>query len=102
MAVGTVKEINSENGKLLVTATKDGYSIDKEGVEEPIELKFDKEAQSWNVTYGNENYEIMKLLNDGTVDLNLQNGKYINVTPDAMGVTMARDAVMGNTFFATR
>ena len=44
----------------------------------------------------------MKLCNDGTVDLNMQNGQYINVTPDAQGVSAARDAIMGATYYAAR
>lgn len=102
VAVGTVKEFENENGKFLVTTTKEGYSITKEGDDNPIEIKFDQEAQSWNVLYNGESYEIMKLCNDGTVDLNLQNGRHINVTPDALGVNAARDAIMGNTFYAAR
>lgn len=102
VAVGTVKEVESENGKFLVTTTKDGYSITKEGEETPVELKFNQEAQSWNVVCNGQSYEIMKLCNDGTVDLNMQNGKYINVTPDAQGVSAARDAIMGATFYAAR
>ena len=64
--------------------------------------KFDKETQAWNVVCDGQSYEIMKLCNDGTVDLNLQNGQYMNVTPDAQGVSSARDAIMGATFYAAR
>ena len=80
VAAGTVEEVEGENGKYLVTTTEEGYTIAKEG----------------------EDYEIMKLCKDGTVDLNMQNGQYINVTPDAQGVSTARDAIMGATFYAAR
>ena len=99
---GTTKEVEGENGKYLVTTTEEGYSISKEGEDTPVELKFDKETQAWNVVCDGQSYEIMKLCNDGTVDLNLQNGQYMNVTPDAQGVSSARDAIMGATFYAAR
>lgn len=102
IAAGTVKEVNTENGKFLVTTIKDGYSIEKEGESTPVELRFNQEEQSWNVVCDGKSYEIMKLCNDGTVDLNMQNGQYINVTPDAQGVSAARDAIMGATYYAAR
>ena len=102
MMAGTVKEIQSENGKYLVTTTKDGYSIEKEGEENPIELKFNGEEQSWNVVSNGKTYEILKLREDGTVDMNLQNGQYLNVTPDAQGVKQAHDMIMSTTYYAAR
>ena len=102
VAAGTTKEVEGENGKYLVTTTEEGYSISKEGEDTPVELKFDKETQAWNVVCDGQSYEIMKLCNDGTVDLNLQNGQYMNVTPNAQGVSSARDAIMGATFYAAR
>lgn len=102
VAAGTVKEVKGENGKYLVTTTEDGYSITKEGEESPIELKFDEKAQSWNVISNSESYELMKMQGNGTVDLNMQNGSYMNVNLDAQGIMAARHAIMGNTFFAAR
>ena len=94
--------MKGENGKYLVTTTKEGYTITKEGEEAPIELKFDEKAQSWNVISNGESYEIMKMNGNGTVDLNMQNGSYMNVNMDAQGVMAARRTIMGDTFFAAR
>ncbi len=99
IAEGTVKEFEDENGKYVVTTTKEGYSITKEGEEESIDLQFDKNSQSWNVICNGESYEIMKLKDDGTVDMKLPNGSYMNVSPDAQGVMMARHALLGSTYF---
>ena len=44
----------------------------------------------------------MKMQGNGTVDLNMQNGSYMNVNLDAQGIMTARHAIMGNTFFAAR
>lgn len=102
VAAGTVKEVKGDNGKYLVKTTEEGYSITKEGEENPVELKFDEETQSWNVISNGESYEIMKMNGNGTVDLNMQNGSYMNVGLDAQGVMAARHAILGNTFFAAR
>lgn len=102
VVAGTVKEVKGDNGNYIVKTTEEGYSISKEGEEASIELQFDKENQSWNVISNGESYEIMKLKENGTVDMNMQNGSYMNVSLDAQGVMAARHAVMGNTFFAAR
>ena len=102
VAAGTVEEVEGENGKYLVTTTEEGYTIAKEGEDTAMELRFDNGTQTWNVVCNGKSYEIMKLCKDGTVDLNMQNGQYINVTPDAQGVSTARDAIMGATFYAAR
>lgn len=102
MQAGTVKEVKSDNGNYLVTTTEEGYSITKEGEEEAIELKFDEENQSWNVISNGNSYEIMKMRENGTIDLNMQDGSYMNVTPDAQGVMAARRAISGHIFFAAR
>lgn len=100
IAEGTVKQVKGEDGNYTVTATKEGYTINKEGQDEAIDLTFDKENQSWNVTFEGETYELMKMNGNGTVDLNMQNGSYMNLNLDATGIMAARQAVMGSMYVA--
>ncbi len=102
VAAGQTTEIENENGKFIVTTTEDGYLIEKEGEEIPMELKFEKGTQSWNVITNNESYEIMHFNNNGTITMNLQDGRRLDVTPDEQGIITLRDAVMGETFIASR
>lgn len=102
LEAGITKEVQGKDGKYLITTTKDGYSIQKEGNDEAIELEFNQQMQSWNVISDGKCYEIMKMKDDGTVDLNLQNGNYLNVSPDAQGVQTARESLLGSTYYAVR
>ncbi len=100
LSEGTTKEVKGEDGNYIVTTTKDGYTINKEGEEQAVELTFNKENQSWNVVYDGETYEVLKLKENGTVDLNLQNGSYMNLNMDATGIMAARQAAMGSMYVA--
>lgn len=102
LEAGITKEIQGKDGKYLITTTKDGYSIEKEDDGTEIELEFNQQMQSWNVISDGKCYEIMRMKDNGTVDLRLQNGEYLNVSPDAQGVQTARQALLGTTYYAAR
>ena len=93
---GDVKTVKGEKGEYLVKTNADGYTITNEAGQE-MTLKFDAEAQSWNVMNGNEAIELITINNDGTVNMNLQNGTYMQVTMDAAGMMAARQAASTQT-----
>ncbi len=98
---GEVKKVKGEKGEYLVKTNADGYTITNEAGEE-LNLKFDEEAQSWNVMNGDEAIELLTINGDGTVNMNLQNGTYMQVTLDAAGMTAARQAIDRTCGFAQR
>ncbi|MBQ8360353.1 MAG: DUF3332 domain-containing protein [Bacteroidaceae bacterium] len=98
---GEVKKVQGEKGEYLVKTNADGYTITNEAGEE-LNLKFDEEAQSWNVMNGDEAIELLTINGDGTVNMNLQNGTYMQVTLDAAGMTAARQAIDRTCGFAQR
>ena len=49
-----------------------------------------------------ENFELVKMNEDGTAVLSLQNGTSMTVTPDAQGIATARIATGNSLFFAAR
>lgn len=93
---GEVKRIKGEKGEYLVKTNVDGYTITNEAGDE-LNLKFDKDAQSWNLMNGNEAIELLTINADGTVNMNMQNGTYMQVSLDAAGMTAARQAVANTT-----
>lgn len=97
---GEVKTVKGEKGEYLVQCNEDGYTITNEAGEE-LQLKFNEEDQSWNVMNGDETIELLSINNDGTVNMNMQNGTYMQVTMDAKGMMAARQA-MGSGAFALR
>lgn len=93
---GDVKQVKGQNGDYLVQTNEDGYTITNEAGEE-MTLKFDAESQSWNVMNGEESIELFSLNSDGTVNMNMQNGTYMQVTLDHAGMMAARQAASAQT-----
>lgn len=94
--IGEVKTVKGENGDYLVKTNADGYTITNEAGQE-MTLKFNAEAQSWNVMNGDEAIELLTINGDGTVNMNMQNGTYMQVTLDAAGMMAARQAASAQT-----
>ena len=90
--VGDVKKVKSENGDYLVKTNEDGYTITNEAGQE-MTLKFDAQAQSWSVVNGDDAIELLSFNGDGTANMNMQNGTYMQVSLDHAGMMAARQAV---------
>lgn len=101
-SIGTVKEVKGENGNYLVKTNANGYTITKKGEKQSVDLVFNKEDKTWSATADGKSFELIKMNEDGTIKVNLQDGNSINVTPDAKGLTAARIASNNSVFFATR
>jgi hypothetical protein len=91
-----VKTVKGEKGQYLVKTNVDGYTITNEAGQE-MTLKFDAEAQSWSLANGAEAIELFTINNDGTANMNLQNGTYMQVTMDNAGMMAARQATSAQT-----
>ncbi|MEG0463265.1 MULTISPECIES: DUF3332 domain-containing protein [Bacteroides] len=100
--VGDVKKVKGENGNYMVETLENGYSITKEGEKKAMELIYNKDANTWNVVAEGQTTELLKMNNDGTADMMLPNGKTLNVSLDAKGMTAARQVAMDNLMFAAR
>lgn len=95
--VGETKRMKGSNGDIFViTNTKDGYKIVDETKNVECELVYNKKAKTWNAQMDGKSYELMKMNDDGTVSLNMQNGKYFTVNPDAAGVELATSVLGGS------
>lgn len=101
-SIGDVKKVKGENGNYLVETLENGYSITKEGETTSMELIYNKELNTWNVVAGGVSTELLQLNNNGTAQLNLQNGEEMTVSLDAQGVANARYAIGINTYYASR
>lgn len=100
-SIGDVKQIKGENGNYLVKTLENGYSITKEGENLSMELLYDQELNTWNVVSEGVSTELLQLGNE-TAQITLPNGQDLNVTLDAQGVAAARQATMGDTYYALR
>lgn len=102
MASNEVKEIKGENGEYLVKANNNGYTITNKDDNQSMDLVYNQETQTWNAVTDTEDIELVKINNNGTVSINMQNGTSMTVMPDMQGVAAARAAIGSTSFFAAR
>lgn len=98
-SIGDVKRVQGENGNYLVTTLENGYSIVKEGDENiQMALIYDAESSTWNVVADGVSTQLLKMNNDGTVELALQDGESMTVALNAQGIAEAEAAINSNAF----
>ena len=102
MASNEVKESKGENGEYLVKSNNNGYTITNKDDNQSMDLVYNQETQTWNAVTDTENIELVKINNNGTVSINMQNGTSMTVMPDMQGVAAARAAIGSTSFFAAR
>lgn len=97
-SIGEVKTVQGENGEYLVKTNENGYTITQKGEDKSVDLVYNKENNTWNAVADGQSFELVKMNEDGTAVLSLQNGTSMTVTPDAQGIATARIAT-GNSLF---
>lgn len=98
MASNDVKEVEGEHGNYLVASNENGYTITSKDNNQSLDLVYNEENSTWSAETGTESYELVRLNEDGTATVNMQNGTSMTVTPDSEGVSSLRDAYMGLSF----
>ena len=98
VASNEVKEVKGENGNYLVASNENGYTITNKDDNQSLDLVYNKENKSWNAVTESENFELVKMNDDGTATINMQNGTSMTVTPDSEGIASVRAASMGVSF----
>ena len=94
-SIGEVKTVQ-------VKTNENGYTITKKGEDKSVDLVYNKENNTWNAVADGQSFELVKMNEDGTAVLSLQNGTSMTVTPDAQGIATARIATGNSLFFAAR
>lgn len=101
-SIGETNTVKGDKGEYLVKTNEDGYTITKESEEKSVDLVYDKEKNTWNAVAEGQSFELVKLNENGTATVSMQDGTSMTVTPDAQGVAAARMAIGGSPFFAAR
>lgn len=102
MASNEVKEIKGEKANYLVQTNEDGYTITNKDDNMSMNLVYNEANKTWNAVTENESIELIKMNDDGTATINMQNGTSMTVTPDMQGVASVRAAANSSVFFAAR
>lgn len=90
--IGKTKVVKGENGEYLVTTTKNGYTISKQGEDKELNLVYNNENRTWSADYEGECHELMTMNEDGTITVNLQDGNSVTILPDQQGVASVQSA----------
>jgi hypothetical protein len=98
VASNEVKEVKGENGNYLVASNENGYTITNKEDNQSLDLVYNKENKSWNAVTESESFELVKMNDDGTATINMQNGTSMTVMPDSEGIASVRAASMGVSF----
>lgn len=98
VASNEVKEVKGENGNYLVASNENGYTITNKEDNQSLDLVYNKENKSWNAVTESESFELVKMNDDGTATINMQNGTSMTVTPDSEGIASVRAASIGVSF----
>ena len=98
VASNEVKEVEGEHGNYLVASNENGYTITNKEDNQSLDLVYNKENKSWNAVTESENFELVKMNDDGTATINMQNGTSMTVVPDSEGIASVRAASMGVSF----
>ena len=98
MASNEVKEVKGEHGNYLVASNENGYTITSMDVNQSLDLVYNEENNTWNAVTETESFELVKMNEDGTATINMQNGTSMTITPDSEGISSLRNAYMGISF----
>lgn len=79
-SIGEVKEVKGENGEYLVKTNTDGYTITKKGEEKSVDLVYNKDNNTWNAVADGQSFELVKMNEDGTATVSMQNGTSLSAT----------------------
>jgi hypothetical protein len=100
--IGKTQTVYGQDGKqYLVKTLKNGYDITKP-TGEVINFTYVKSENAWYMNANGKKSELFKMNNDGTAQIQLQNGQKMNVTLDEAGLYEAKMALNGGTYFAAR
>ena len=100
--VGKTTTVMGQDGRYYaVTTLKDGYKIKKPTGEE-ITFTYNKNTRTWSEQSDGKSVDLFRFNSDGTIQAYLHGGGDIKVTQDEAGLFMARMAVNGACFYASR
>lgn len=100
--VGSVKNIETNEGTYAVETKADGYSIQKEGEETSVELVYNKDENSWNVEAEGETHKLLEFKDDDKVVMFLPDGQSMEVELSQAGVLAFQQVVQNASFYAAR
>ncbi len=102
VAENQVKKVEGEKGNYTVTTKADGYKVEKEGSDEVVEFRFNKEDKVWSVEAAGQSVKLMQMVNNDQVMMYMPDGSTMNVDLSKAGVMAFKQVVENKTYFAVK
>ena len=100
--VGKTESVLGSDGKLYaVTTLEDGYEV-KGPDGQIVNFTYDKEENTWSMVQDGKKTTLLKIKDNDTAQIYLNDGGTMDVPLNEYGVYSARMAVNGGTYFAFR
>lgn len=100
-ANNSVKQVKGENDvNYTIITNEDGYTVAKEGSDEVVEFKFNKENKVWSIEANGQEAPFMQMLNDQEVIMYTSTGE-MKVPLNAAGVLAFNQTAL-STYFANK
>lgn len=99
---GKVKTIEGKDGIYTVETKNDGYTIQKEGEENVVELNFNEAEKTWSVEANGESHKLFTFTEGNEVVMYLPDGQEMNVSLNEAGVLAFQQAINNASFYAAR
>lgn len=99
--IGKTENIMGSDGRMYaVTYQKDGYEI-KDDNGEIVNFIFNESDKTWSVEKDGVKTVLLKMKNNDTAEIYLQNGKSMDIKLDKQGIYEARMALNDGIYFAS-
>lgn len=100
--VGTVKNIETEQGLFAIETTEEGYLIQKDGDDVVVDLVFDANDKSWSVEADGDVFKLLRFEDNDEVVMFLPNGDEMSVELNEAGLLAFQQVVNGFGFYASK
>ena len=97
-----VKEIETKEGKFIITTDANGHKIQKEGTDEVVEFRYNAETNGWDLVSMEEVTPLFKFTDDNQVLVYMADGSTMTADLSKAGLMAFRQVVENKTYFATK
>ena len=100
--IGKTRKVMGADGTLYaITTLKNGYEI-KSDKGEVSHFYYDQKTNTWSYEQNGMQQDLFQFNADGTLNVMMEDGQQLRVTPDEAGLGQVRMAANGGHFFAMR
>jgi hypothetical protein len=97
-----VKELDTENGHFTITTGANGHKIQKDGSDEVVEFRFNKEENSWSLAVEDKVTPLFQFVGEDQAMVYLADGSTMTVGLNQAGLMALRQVIGNKAYFAAK